>query len=207
MNTLDSIRDIGTRVAYENGIFDQPKLEEVTLPNDLIEDFIKRVETDLFEFATLEQFADYFNLFHRAFMYIYGKGAAFCYFTRIGIIIDRLSYDFDEAMQGICGGHLPVHIRFRVNQKASAILEMYIQMFEHTRAAQDKIIAEGLNFENCIHTMLNGAFFYGTYICMTLPISESDHTRYSEPLDDKPYDYDTYDNNYQPEDYRIVKIK
>jgi hypothetical protein len=209
MNTLDSIRETGTQVAYKYGIYEQPKFEEISLPNDLIEDFIGRVEKDLFKFFTLQQFdTDYFNLFSRAFMYVYGKGAEFAYFTRTGNNISRINYDFDKAMQGVCGEKLPDDVRFRINQKASAMLEMYVQMYEHTRGSQDKIISEGLNFRDCIYTILNGAFFYGTYVCLTVPISGDDNTNhYEEPQNDKPYNNATYNKRYQPQDYRLVNVK
>lgn len=208
MNTLAKIRETGQRVAAEYGVYEQPQIEEISLPNELIEDFVERLVIDFAEFSTLEVYSDYFNLFNRAFMYVYGKGAEFAYFTRIGKDFDRISYNFDKAMQGTCGENLPNNVRFRINQRASAMLEMYVQTFEHTRGPQDIIISEGLSFNHCIHTILCGAFFYGAYVCSTVPLDEKDYiSNHEEPKEDKPYDYDNYDKKYKPEDYKMMNVR
>jgi hypothetical protein len=126
MNTIEKIRQIGANIAYENEIFGEHRIDEIPESFEIVDDFIDRVKDDLFEFNTLEQFDNsYFNLFNRAFMYVYGKDAEFALFNRLGFKVSRINYAFDQAMQGICGERLPNHIRFHINKKSSLMLDMY----------------------------------------------------------------------------------
>jgi len=205
MNTLEKIRQIGTDKAFENGIFGGQKIEEINVPNGLIDDFVERLKDDLFEFQTLEQFdPTSFNLFGRAFMYVYGKGVEFAFFSRIGNKISTISYDFDKAMQGICGEKLSDHFRFHINRKSSAMLEMYCQMFDLTKGPQEKIISEGFGFPDCVATILTEAFICGKELCLTLDISNEERQIVYVEEQDSSYDYDNYNQKYKVEDFKIV---
>lgn len=205
MNTIEIIRQIGKDLAFKNEIFGGQKIEDIEVPNSVIDDFIERLKNDLFEFQTLEQFdPTSFNLFCRAFMYVYGKGAEFAFFSRIGSTISTINYDFDKAMQGVCGEKLTNHFRFQINRKSNAMLEMYCQMFALTKGSQEKLISEGFGFPDCIRTILTGAFTCGIELCLTIDVSKEDrHIIYVEELD-SPYDYDNYDKIYKVEDFKII---
>ena len=205
MTTLEQIRQTGATIAFENEIFGNKKIEDISLSNEIVEDFIERVKNDLFEFNTLEQFDNtYFNLFSRAFMYVYGKGAEVAFYSRLNNSISKINYEFDKVMQGVCGEKLSDHLRFRVNRKSSAMLDMYFQMFQHTRGSQEKIISENITFGDCISTILNGAFFCGLETCLTTELSKEDRSFNYKAENDKPYDNDTYDQKYKVEDFKII---
>ena len=141
----------------------------------------------------MEQFSDTSNLFNRAFMYVFGKGAEFAFFTRIGTPIDRISYNFDKAMHAKCGEQIPEYIRaFKIYKKSSAMLEMYQEMYENTKGSQERIISEGLSFPDCMRTILHGGFFYGKHICLTIELSDQDRLAQYIDEEDKPYDPDNY---------------
>jgi hypothetical protein len=205
MNTLDEIRATGISVAVKNQILGVPKIEEISFSNEVVEDFIDRVVNDLFEFQTIEQFSETSNLFNRAFMYVFGKGAELAFFARIGTTIDRISYSFDKAMLAKCGEQIPEYIRaFKIYKKSNAMIEMYQEMYKHTKGSQERIISEGLSFPDCMKTILLGGFFYGTHICLTIELSEKDRLVHYIDEEDIPYDPDNYHGNYRPEDYKVV---
>ena len=208
MTTLEEIRQTGARIAFENEIFGNKRVEEIILPKENVEDFIKVLQVDLFEFNTLEQFDDsYFNLFNRAFMYAYGKGAEVAFFARLGNLITKINYDFDKAMQGVCGENLSDHLRFCINRKSGVMMDMYFQMFQHTKGSQEKIISEKTSFEDCIIAILSGAFFCGHEICLTTKLSDEDKLIKYHKAIDKLYADDTYDQKYKVDDYKIITYK
>lgn len=208
MTTLEKIRQTGANIAFENEIFGNKKIEDISLSNEIVEDFIERVINDLFEFNTLEQFDNsYFNLFNRAFMYVYGKGAEVAFYSRLGNSITRINYEFDKVMQGVCGDKLSDNLRFRVNRKSSAMLDMYFKMFQHTRGSQEKIISENITFRDCISTILNGAFFCGIEICLTTELSKEDRLLNYQAENDKAYNNDTYDQKYKVDDFKMINYK
>lgn len=204
MTTLEQIRQTGAKIAFENEIFGKEHLDNTILPNALAEDFIKRMVTDFFEFNTLEQF-DYthLNLFSRAFMYSYGKGAEIALFTRLGNSVPTINYEFDKAMEGICGEGLSDHLRLCINKKSSTMLDMYLQMFQHTRGSQEKVLSENVSFEDCISTILNGAFFCGFEIGVTTELTEKDTIIKYQENQDTLYNYDSYDQKYKIDDYKM----
>lgn len=205
MSIIEKIRETGSTIAFENKIFGNEKIDTINLSSIIVQDFIDRLITDLLEFNTMEQFdVEYSNLFNRAFMYSYGKGAEIALYSRLGNTITKINYEFDKAMQGICGENLPEHLQFKINSKSSTMLEMYYQMFQQTKESQDKMISENVSFENCISTILNGAFFCGLEICLTNKLSEEDRAvKYLEEQD-KPYDYDNYNQKYKIEDFKVI---
>jgi hypothetical protein len=204
MNTIEKIRLTGVTVAIATNVLGNPKIEDVNLPNEIIEDFITRVKNDLFEFNYFNQFdARNFNLFARAFIYVYGKGAEFAFHNRIGNSISRIDYNFDSAMQAKCCETLPEHLRFQINNKTNEMLNIYIQMFELTKGTQEIIISEGLNFDDCISTILSGAFYLGKEVCSTLEFIGKDNFVKFDEKHDEPYDYDNYDQNYKLDDFKV----
>ncbi len=205
MSIIEKIRETGTTIALENQIFGNEKIDTINISNIVIQDFIDRLITDLLEFNTMEQFdAEYSNLFNRAFMYCYGKGAEIALYCRLGNTITKINYEFDKAMQGICAENLPEHLRFKINSKSNAMLEMYYQMFQQTKGSQSKMISENVSFENCISTILNEAFFCGLEICLINKLSEEDKAIKYKEEQDKPYDYDNYNQKYKTEDFKVI---
>jgi len=206
MDTLERIRQAGKAVAIINEFAASPEIDKIALPDDIISDFIERIKNDLFEFSTFEQF-DIYNLFNRAFMYVYGKGAEFAYFTRTGNTISRIDYDFDLAMQAKCGIEIPYHILFHIHRKSSAMLDMYQFMYEQTKGSIERIISEGLDFPKCMTTILSGAFFWGQFLCCRIELTDDDKLVVYTEKDDRPYDYDAYDQRYKEEDFRVINYK
>ncbi len=208
MTTLELIKQTGAGVAFENEIIANKNNQDISIPNGLAEDFILRVKSDLFEFNTLEQF-DYThcNLFNRAFIYVYGKGAEAAFFSKLGNSILKINYEFDKLMKGICGEKLPDHILLCLNKKSSAMIDMYVKMFQLTRGSQEKMISENITFQDCISTILSAAFFYGFEVCLTCEFIEKDKlTKYPEESD-VPYNYNTYDQKYKIDDYNFKNFK
>jgi hypothetical protein len=199
MNTIEKIRIVGSNIASTNDFFELPKIDNIDLPQDIISDFIERVQTDLFEFSTLEQFNDYYNMFSRAFMYVYGKGAEFAFFSRIDNNIKRIDYNFDHAMLGKLSVEMPYHILFHIHRKTSAMFDMYHDMFDQTKGSTEIMMSEGLDFPKCMTTILSGAFFWGQELCSRIELSENDKLEKFKNVEDKPYDYDSYDQRYKEE--------
>jgi len=87
------------------------------------------------------------------------------------------------------------------------MLDMYMEMYEHIKRSQEKMIAEGLNLTDCIRTMLHGGFYCGKELCLSLEISEEDRmTKYTEEPDNF-FDPNNYSADYRPEDYRVVNYR
>ena len=205
MNTLEKIRKIGYNIALENEIFVNYKIEDSNIAYETIDDFIERIKNDFFKFQTLESFDPIsYNLFGRAFMYVYGKGAEFAFFSRLGNQIPTISYNFDKAMHGICGENLPDHFLFNINRKSSTMLEMYAQMFNETRGAQEKMTYEGIGFCDCISTILIGAFICGNELGLKVNINDEARKLIYIQEKDSPYDYNSYNQTYKVEDFKII---
>ncbi|MFA6335933.1 MAG: hypothetical protein WCX48_10375 [Bacteroidales bacterium] len=205
MDSLNIIRLSGAKVAFDNKILGLPFIESMSAPEDIAKDFIDRIKDDLLKFNTVRQFDHtYFNLFVRAFMYAYGKGAEYAFFIRTGNMVSRIDYDFDKTMHGKCGENLPDSFRFELNAKSSVIIEMYVQMFRAIKDSHEQLISEGLNFEHVISVVLSAAFFWGQAICCTVELSEVDKSIAYQPENDKPYDSKSYTQNYKPEDFQFV---
>jgi hypothetical protein len=207
MTTLEKIRQTGEKISVASGIIGNKKSMEINVQQQIIDDFIEKLIIDFQEFNTSEQFdCSHLNLFNRAFMYVYGKGAEIAFFSRIGNSIMNITYEFDKAMQGISGEMLPDHFRFCLNRKSGVMLEMYFQMFQHTGDSQGELISEGLNFNHCISTILDVAFSCGVKISSTTELSNEDKQVVYKDRPDKLYDPDTYDQKYSINDYQVVNV-
>lgn len=207
MTIQDEIRLKGITLASEFQILENKKLHEITYSTEIVYEFIERLLDDILEFNTLNQFdLSYQNLCNRAYMYCFGKGAEVAFFDRMGYDMTYISYDFDKLMQGVCGEKLPDALRFKVHQKSSALLEIYTQQFQMTKGSLERMISEGLTFNNLIYTILNGAFFYGVEIALRSELTAEDKLASFQEEIDNPYDYDTYDQRYKLNDYKSVKI-
>jgi len=206
MNTLEKIRQTGASIALQSGIIGTPRIEDVNLSNKLIEEYIRKVIRDLLEFNTKEGFdPEYFNLFSRAFMYVFGKGLEVTFFARLKKSISFINYDFDKLMKGTCGEYLPEKIKLSAYKYTSNIMDMYIEMFKNVKGAGEKIISEGLTFEECLNTILNGAFYYGKELCLRIPFDKQEKVEIYFLEKDNSYDYDRYEKNkYSLEDFKIV---
>jgi hypothetical protein len=207
MNTLDRIRQTGFAIATSKGVIGQHKEAIIPFVEELVEDFIHRLLDDFFTFNTSEQFdGSYFNLFSRAYMYVYGKGAEYAFFTRLGHDVTRIDYSFDEAMRGVCAHLLPERVRFQFYKTMSAVLDMYVAVFELTRGPQERIISEGLSFPKCMYTILSGAFFCGRERILGMVLTAEDESVTYADREDAPYDYDSYNQSFQLEDFRITNV-
>lgn len=207
MNTLTSIALKGLAVAKENGLVAIPEKYKILFDEDLIKNFIKVQITDLFEFATLEQFLSNENLFARAFMYTYGKGAELAISHIVHKPLKRIGYDFDNCMRGNGTVNIPSDLLIKISSNSSVLLKMYNEMFEVTRGSQEKLINEGSSFEDCMFKTLNVAFNIGKRVALALDVDKNIIMDFNSNDYDSKYDYDNYDQKYSEEDYKLVNYK
>jgi hypothetical protein len=78
------------------------------------------------------------------------------------------------------------------------------KMFQQTKGVTEKMIAEGLNFPDCIKTILTRGFTCGLEICLTVELSDEDRTVTYQEEKDKPYQHDNYDGKFKLTDYKII---
>lgn len=206
MNTLEKIMLVGLEVAEKHGVNQLAEKEKITINEEIIENFINAQIEDLIEFSTFEQF-DYQNLFRRAFMYTYGKGGEYALSSRLKVPLDRIGYNFHECMKGKISSVIPQNLMFHLNKNSSLMLEMYDKMFDVTKVGAEKMISEELNFENCLYRILNGGFYYGTRIILSLDVDEKMSVDFSANQNDEKYDYDNYDNDYSEDDFKTIDLK
>lgn len=208
MNSLDRIQLVSIAIAERNGIRRLKKIEVVKPDSEVVEAFVNKVVTDLFEFDTLEQFdSKYDNLFGRAFIYMFGKGAEYAFCLRTGEPIDRIAYNFHDCMQAKCANRLPDDIRSVVCKQMSGMLDMYVAMFEVTKGSQEENVTNGISFHDMMFRTLSGAFFWGKELVETIELNESHFEYEVSEQEDQPYDYDNYSNDYISEHFKIVKFQ
>ena len=207
MDTLTALTFTGLAIARQDGLLDLPEKHEIPFDEEIVADFIQTMVEDLFDFARLTQFVDNHNLFARAFMYTYGKGAEFALSHMLQSPLKQIGYDFDSCMKGIGTENIPLHLLFRINGHASTLLTMYEEMYQITREGQSSLIAEGFTFGDCAKKMLNGAFFVGKRVAQSFDLDGSEQIDFSGNAANVKYDYDNYDQKYKPEDYRVVNYK
>ena len=208
MTTQEQIRQTGANIAFKNEIFGKRHIEKINLSNEVVDDFIKRIVTNFIDFNTREHLDFiYLNLFARAFMYVYGKGAEIALFSRLGNTPTKINYDFDKAMQGVCGERLSDHLRLCLNSKSSAMRNMYFQMFTIRINSYKSTISENESLKECISTILNCAFMCGLEICLTTELTENENLIKYKEESDIPYNFDKYDKKYKIEDFNIHNFK
>ena len=207
MTTIEQIRFKGIEIAIQKGLIDLEEKVQIPVSNEIIEDFIKILERDLMDFSTSECFSNYENLFVRAFLYSYGKGAEYAFSHIINKPLEKIAYDFDECMMGTISKSIPNSLRSQLNKKIEIMIEMYESMFQLTKGSQEKIILEGANFDMCVFTILNGWFYWGSRIVLAIFTNENLNFVFNPETEDKKYDYENYNNNYQESDFRIMNIR
>ena len=207
MTKIEQIRFKGIEIASEKKLIDLEEKVQMPINNKIIEDFIEILERDLMDFSTIECFSNYENLFVRAFLYCYGKGAEYTFSLLLNKPLEKISYDFDECMTGTISNEIPNSLRTQLNEKTGIMIEMYESMFQLTKGSQEKIISEGANFPICVFTILNGGFYWGSRIVLGTFTNEDLNSVFNPKAVDKKYDYDTYNNNYQESDFKILNIK
>lgn len=207
MTTIEQIRFKGIEIASKKGLIDLEEKVQIPINNEIIEDFIEILERDLMDFSTIECFSNYENLFVRAFLYCYGKGAEYTFSLLLNKPLEKIGYDFDECMTGTISNEIPNSLRSQLNEKTGIMIEMYESMFQLTKGSQEKIISEGTNFSTCIFTILNGGFYWGSKIILAYFTNEDLNSMFNPKTVDKKYDYDKYNNNYQESDFKILNIK
>jgi hypothetical protein len=208
MNSLDRIILVSNAIAERNGLKDLKKVELVQPDSELVEAFVNKLVTDLLDFDTLEQFDPHYdNLFARAFIYMFGKGAEYAFCWRTGEPIDQIDYNFHECMQAKCADRLPEDVRLVLYKQMSGMLDMYVAMFEATKGSQEENIANGISFQNMMVRVVSGAFFWGKELIETVELSESHFGHEISEREDVPYDYDNYSNDYVLEHFKIVKFR
>jgi hypothetical protein len=201
MKTLDAIRLKGFEIAQKHGLISLPELRKIPTSDDIIADFIEIQIEDLSDFLTIMSFSNFENLFVRAFMYTYGKGAEFALSHLMNTPLNRIGYNFDECMTGTISNLIPIELKHNVNKYSVVMLEMYSEMFALTKGSQEKIISEGDNFGKAILVILNGAFYFGTRTILSQEIRENLKIDFSVNNEDIKYDYDNYNQNYNESDY------
>jgi hypothetical protein len=208
MNSLDRIMLVSNAIAERKGIKSLKKIEVVKPDSEVVEAFVNKVVTDLFEFDTLEQFdSKYDNLFGRAFIYMFGKGAEYAFCWRTGEPIGRIAYSFHDCMQAKCADQLPEDIRTVLYKQMSGMLDMYVAMFEVTKGSQEENIADGISFHDMMFKTLSGAFFWGKELIETIELNEAHFEHEVSEKEDEPYDYDNYSNDYVLDHFKIVKFR
>lgn len=207
MNTLTSMALKGLAIAKKNGLVALPEKHKILFDENITKNFIKEQITDLFEFATLEQFLSNENLFARAFMYTYGKGAEWAISHIVNKPLKRIGYDFDNCMRGNGTDNIPSDLLIKINSNSRVLLEMYNEMFEVTRGNHEKLINEGFSFENCMLKALNVAFYIGKRVVLSLDVDKNKIIDFSSNDFDSKYDYDNYDQKYSEEDYKLANYK
>jgi hypothetical protein len=207
MTTIEQIRFQGIEIATKKGLIDLEEKVQIPISNEMIEDFIKILERDLMDFSASECFSNYENLFARAFLYSYGKGAEYAYSHLLNKPLEKIAYDFNECMTGTISKAITNNLRSQLNKKTGIMIEIYESMFQLTKGSQEKIILEGANFDMCVFTILNGGFYWGLRIVLATFTNEDLNSVFKPEVLDKKYDYENYNNNYQESDFRIMNIK
>lgn len=192
MNALDTIRLAGYQVAAREGIVGGEKLDDVPLASDAVDDLVCRVMDDLFAFNTLTQFdAEGYDLFRRAFLYLFGKGAEYVFFARMEYDMPRLPYHFDEAMRGQMATRVPAYVRAQLEQKRPGLLAMFDAMAASIQGSREERSEAGPTFSQCMYTVLSGSFFFGREFMLTLePQEEDGNFAFDEDEEDVPHDPD-----------------
>jgi hypothetical protein len=187
-------------MAFSNGILKSDRCEEIPAANNLVEDFLKKIMTNLYEFNIRENF-DYckFNLLEYAYIYAYGKGAENTFYSELGYEVKCIDYNFDKLMEGKFGDALPKHLHDKLTAKLDIMLEIYSQMFDLTCISHEKMIEEKTNFEYCIQEILNFAYYCGQELCKTDQITEEDKKFEYHEFCDAPYDANNYTHKYKLE--------
>lgn len=208
MNTLDKIMITGVKIAQKNGLKSLPEKFDMPFYEKQVEDFINKMIDDLFEFNTMEQFdPTYQNLFNRAFMYSYGKGAETAFLYKMAGKIDAIHFNFGECMKGSLSSLIPKHLMFHLGKNSSTMLDMYIAMFETTKIGEEQRHNEGITFGNCIFKILSGGFYWGKRVMQSIEFSEKDFTTPNLTDKDKFYDPDTYEEEYKVSDYKVINYE
>ena len=198
MNTLDKFRLAGFEVAAREGIVGGEKLADVPPASDEVDDLECRVMDNLNEFNTFEQFdGEGYDLFRRAFLYLFGKGAEYAFFARMDYELPRFPYHFDEAMRGQGATKLPEYVRTQLDHKRPGLLAMYEAMATYVRTSRAERSETGPNFNHCMYTVLSGSFYCGREYMLTLePREEDGNFAFDESEEDVPYDPDTCEHAY-----------
>ena len=198
MSALDKIRLAGFEVAAREGIVGGEKLADVPPASDAVDDLVCRMMDDLNAFNTLAQFdAEGYDLFRRAFLYLFGKGAEYAFFARMDYDLLRFPYRFDEAMRGQGTTKLPAYVRAQLEQKRPGLLAMFAAMEAYIRGSREERSEEGPTFLHCMYTVLSGAFYFGREYMLTLdPQEEDGHFAFDEDEEDVPHDPDAEEHPY-----------
>ena len=74
---------------------------------------------------------------------------------------------------------------------------MYHEMYSQTSVSQELLIKEGISFQDCLIKILNGVFFMGKKVVLSLEINQKEHIDFTNNAIDSKYDYDTYEEIYK----------
>ena len=193
MTELNELRMAGYEVARRVGLVGGKKLMEVPFASEVVDDLVCRVMDDFFWFNTSEQFDPQgYELFRRAFLYLFGKGAEYAFFARLGYEIPRISYRFEEAMRGQGAKTLPGYVREQLKAKTAGVFTVYEAMVAEARSLQAEHGESGVDFPRCMYVVLSGAFFYGREYTLALKTREEDGNFAFEEEEDEGYDPDAY---------------
>ena len=196
MEILDKITVKGLLIAQKHGLVELPENKVIPFCEEIIEDFIRRQIADLTEFQSLEQFINTENLFSRAALYTYGKGAELALSHYVSKPLERIGYNFHDCMKSTISANIPTVIINQLNQYSLPILEMYSSMYNETRVNQELFINAGISFNDCLFKILNAVFFMGKKVVLSLEMNEIQSMDLTNNTLDVPYDYDSYSENY-----------
>lgn len=197
MEIVDKITAKGLLIAQKHGLAALPEKNAIPLCEAIIDDFIRCQIEDLFEFQTLEQFINTENLFSRAALYTYGKGAEFALSHCVGQPLERIGYNFDDCMNSSISANIPAILLDQIKQYSAQILEMYNEMYSQNRVSQELLIKEGISFQDCLINILSVVFFMGKKVVLSLEINQKERMDFTNNTIDSKYDYDTYEEIYK----------
>ena len=207
MNALDKLRLVVFEAATQEGIVGGEKLADVPFASEVVDDLVCRVMDDLYTYNALSQFdPECYDLFRRAFLYLFGKGAEYAFFARMEYEMPRFPYRFDEFMRGQGGTKLPKYVRAQLDHQRSGVLAVYEAAVDFISGSRAERRDAGPDLSRCMYVVLSGAFFYGREFMLTLePQEEDGNFAFDEDEEDAPYDPDTCKYTYSLGNFTVIR--
>lgn len=207
MNTLVKLRLVVFDAATQKGILGGEKLADVPFVSEVVDDLVCRVMDDLYQYNTFAQFdPECYDLFRRAFLYLFGKGAEYAFFARMEYEMPRFPYHFDAFMRGQGATKLPEYVRAQLDHQRTSLLAVYEAAVAFISGSRAERRDAGLELPRCMYVVLSGAFFCGREFMLTLePQEEDGNFAFDEDEVDMPYDPDSSKYTYSHGDFTAVR--
>ena len=206
MNTLDLIRHKGIEIAQKYNLFKLPILKEIPSSDEIVANFIKIEMEDLFSFQTIFQIQNSQNLFARAYLYNFEKGAEFALSHMQNSPLHRIGYNFEECIKGSISNLIPFKFKDYLNEYSPIMLEMYMNMYDQKKGRLEQLILEGEDLDKPIFVILNSSFYWGTRVMLAQEITQDLVIDYSSNNEDITCDFDDTTKNYEDKDFQIPMI-